>query len=225
MSSLADARTNSLVLPSESWVAAPAARPVPASPSAMPADRRFSIISASGSQPRGRGGDGDSDGDSSVGYDAETGEPVLDTDRQLARFKAEMEMRTQALAAKPAIAPVQVRSAMSRRHRSRFALDRARDDVAVRQGAPPRMIVEPTYGMLLPRESVVTAAAPLTYTDEFGTLVTVQAPPVGFAADGRVSALEIERAAAEGQRTHYRRSVDALNISRQERVFRALESL
>ena len=174
----------------------------------------------------GNGGKGNSDSDDSeVGYDAETGEPIFDNPRQAARFTGECRSRTEVLAAKPAIAPVLVRTSNSRRQRSRMALDRSRDEVAITSGQAPRMIVEPTYGMLLPRESVVTSAAPLTYVDETGQSVTVQAPPVGFAADGQMSQLELAAAAQEGQRTHYRRSVDALNVSRQERIFRSLESM
>uniref|UniRef100_A0A7S1M7N5 Uncharacterized protein n=1 Tax=Neobodo designis TaxID=312471 RepID=A0A7S1M7N5_NEODS len=103
------------------------------------------------------------------------------------------------------------------------ALDAARAKVADKNGTAPRMVRDPVYGYLLPRDSIVNITRPLRMVDESGEEVVVAPPAVGFGVDHQFVAREAEKAVEEGTRVHYRRTVEVLQATRQGRIMRTLD--
>jgi hypothetical protein len=130
---------------------------------------------------------------------------------------------SRAVAERPRVTPYNpVNDPQSRRDRTLAAIEAARERVADRNQTAPRMVRDPTYGYLLPRDSVVNITRPLRMRDENGEEVVVAPPAVGFAADNRFVAQEAEKAVEDGTRVHYRRTVDVLQATRQNRIMRSL---
>jgi hypothetical protein len=136
----------------------------------------------------------------------------------------EETVATRAAAERPKVTPwAPVNDPSKRRRLSEMALHNARENVAAFRGEPPKMVREPLYGMLLPRDSIVTIAKPLRLVDEHGDEVVVAPPAVGFGLDPKHLRLEAELAVQDGTRVHYRRTVDALQSTRQGRVLQSLD--
>jgi hypothetical protein len=137
---------------------------------------------------------------------------------------SEETVASRGVAERPKVTPYEpVNDPVRRRRLSAEALHKARHNVAERMGEPPRMVREPTYGMLLPRESIVTITKPLHLVDEQGEEVIVAPPVVGFGMDARYIHREMEMAVDDGTRVHYRLTVDIINKTRQRRVLRDLD--
>jgi hypothetical protein len=171
---------------------------------------------------------------SSVGYSFDTGEPVSGSPAALDRVQARQQRgddEVREAAARRNMRPVVTPYAhqddpAGRRNRSQRALAAAREEVSDELGVPPRMVIEPTSGMLLPRDAIVTIGEPIVIAaDESGEQRVVMPPAVGFGLSDRHTAMEVERTMRENTRTHYRRSVEALDSVRQARMVEALADL
>jgi hypothetical protein len=108
------------------------------------------------------------------------------------------------------------------RDRSRRILHDASEDVAHHLGVPPRLFYDRKSGFLLSRDSVVSAPQPLRLADATGAETLVTPPATGFGLSREHTALEKDGAANAAVTVHYRRSIEAMQVARQERLVRAL---